>query len=280
LPDPGLAFAPVPSYGPVPPTVWSWTTEEQATEIRRDKILFTRESSATLGRGYLFDILELRAAKGDAAAARLVGAELAKGRFGWGNPWATARGATANETYGRELLKIEMRPDTWYARVRTAYPEILFVDAAGNLIDNEIALASFDRVGGILFDHDKELAGACSTGWGGGGLAYREIYVGNESRVATFSHRTSDILETLDANIAELEAFGGWLKSAQPTLFQWPCDASNEWSTESANTSLERYLASLAFATGQYRPTSDNIDAIVAALRAARFAPDPFTHSP
>ena len=78
LPDPMLAFAPVSANAAPPSVVWSWTTEEQATELRRDRILFTRESSPTLGRGHLFDLLDARAANGDAAAARLIGVELAK----------------------------------------------------------------------------------------------------------------------------------------------------------------------------------------------------------
>lgn len=125
-PDPMLAFAPVAANAPPPSVVWSWTTAEQVAELRRDRILFTRESSPALGRGHLFDILDARAAKGDAAAARLVGVELAKGRFGWTNPWATVRGATTSESYGRELLAITMKPDTWYARVLTSREELAF----------------------------------------------------------------------------------------------------------------------------------------------------------
>ena len=276
-PDPRLAFAPVAANAAPPSVVWSWTTEEQAAELRRDKILFTRESSPTLGRGHLFDLLDARAAQGDAAAARLVGTELAKGRFGWTNPWATVRGATTSETYGHELLAIAMKPDTWYARVLTSRDEIAFVDAAGQPVATATALAAFDRVGGILFEHDVESAASCSTGSGGGGMMYREIYVGSEPRLASVAHRTEAIATVLEDHIRELSALGAWLAGGgQPaTGPDWRCAATSSW-VGTPGTSLERYLASLAFATPPYAPEATTIDAIVAELVAARFAPDPF----
>ena len=280
--DPGLAFSPVRSPGVPPAVVWSWTTTEQADEIRRDKVLFTRESSPTLGRGFLYDVLEERAAKGDATAARLAGSELAKGRYGWSNPWATVRGATPTETYGDELLMIEMRADTWYARVRTTDASIDFVDSSGSAIATDMALASFERVGGILFDHDGESSTHCSTGSGGGGLIYREIYVGNEARLASFSHRTGTILDVLEAHIHDLEVFSRWLSEQSDATMGgllWPCAAYRMWGRDLANT-LERYVGSLAFVTDTYRPTSQNVDEIVAELRKRRFVPAPFTHSP
>ena len=280
--DPGLAFSPVSSPGAPPAVVWSWTTTEQADEIRRDKVLFTRESSPTLGRGFLYDVLEERAAKGDAVAARLAGTELAKGRYGWSNPWATVRGATPTETYGDELLMIEMRADTWYARVRSDDKRIDFVDSSGSLVPTDEALASFERVGGILFDHDRETSAHCFTGSGGGGLVYREIYVGNEARLASVSHRTGAILDVLEAHIQQLEVFSLWLRAQGDAplghLF-WPCDAYWTWQRKPLDT-VERYLGSLAFATDAYRPTAQNVDAIVAELRKRRFVPAPFTHSP
>lgn len=280
--DPGLAFSPVRTTGAPPAVVWSWTTTEQADELRRDKVLFTRESSPTLGRGLLFDVIEERAAKGDAAAARLAGIELAKGRFGWSNPWATVRGATSDETYGDELLRIEMRADTWYARVRSSDVAIEFVDARGGAIATDTALASFDRVGGIVFEHDREVEReSCSTGSGGGGIVYREIYVGNEARLAAVSHRTQEILGVLEARIDELEAFRLWLAapgSPSASWFAWACNAVAMWQGEPVDT-IDRYVGSLAFATEAYRPTEPNIAAIVEELRKRRFVPDPFTHA-
>ncbi|MBX3189089.1 MAG: hypothetical protein KF819_18855 [Labilithrix sp.] len=284
-PDPRLAFAPVARDAAPPRSIWSWTTAEQATEIRRDEVLFTRESSPTLGRGHLFDVLDARAADGDPAAARLAGVELAKGRFGWSNPWATVRGATPGETYGLELLHIEMRPDTWFARVRTSHEAIAFVDSAGNAVDRGAALDSFERVGGILFEHDVEYTGACATtGSGGGGLIYREIYVGNEARLATFSHRTAAILARLEGDIAELSAFRDWLRYGGGdgwSAYSWSCIAAQLWRS-APSTSRERYLASLAFATDPYAPYAASVDAIVTELKKASFftPDDPFTHAP
>lgn len=276
-PDPRLAFAPVATNAAPPSVVWSWTTEEQATELRRDRILFTRESSPTLGRGHLFDLLDARAAQGDASAARLAGVELARGRFGWTNPWATVRGATTSETYGRELLAIAMKPDTWYARVLTSRQEIRFVDAAGKPVATSTALGAFDRVGGILFEHDVESLASCSTGSGGGGMVYREIYVGSESRLASVAHRTAAIAAVLEDHIRELSALRAWLADGghQAARPGWICAAASSW-RGMPGSSVERYLASLAFATSPYAPDATTIAALVAELVAARFLPDAF----
>jgi hypothetical protein len=280
--DPGLAFGPIAGDGGPPPVIWSWTTAEQAAEIRRDGILFTRESSPTLGKGLLFDVLDARAAAGDAAAARLTGTELAKGRFGWHNPWATILGAGPGETYGLELLRIEMRPDTWFARLRASQPGIDFVDTAGKAIATAAALASFERVGGILFENDvpsSPVAG-CWTGSNGGGAIYREIYVGNEAQMATFSHRTSAILATIDGHIAELTSLQSYLLATNVRGPTAPCDVGgvNAFVHPEPTTSVGRYRASLAFATTAYGPDAASVGAIIAELQRARFVPDPYVH--
>jgi hypothetical protein len=281
-PDPGLAFGAIAEDAAPPTVIWSWTTVEQAAEIRRDGILFTRESSPTLGKGLLFDVLDARAAAGDAAAARLTGTELAKGRFGWHNPWATILGAGPGETYGLELLRIEMRADTWFARVRASQPGIDFVDAAGKPIASASALASFERVGGILFENDVPTAPVqgCWTGSAGGGAIYREIYVGNEARLATFSHRTSAILSTIDGHIAELSSLRAYLLATGTPGPADPCSVGGvaAFRNPELTTSRGRYLASLAFATSAYAPDAASVGAIIAELQRARFTPDPYVH--
>lgn len=283
-PDPGLPFGPVTRDGGPPAAIWSWTTPEQAAEIRRDGILFTRESSPTLGRGFLFSVLDERAANGDAAAARLAGTELAKGRFGWHNPWATVLGAVPGEAYGLELLRIEMRADTWFARLRASRAEIDFVDTAGQPVPTATVLASFERVGGILFENDIPRPG-CAYGTidvGGGGLVYREIYVGNEARLATFSHRTAAALAEVESAIAELGTFHDYLlASGHVNLAQGECSFGGPaiWSRGELGGSTNRYLASLAFASPTYAPDATTIAAIIAELERARFIPDPYIHT-
>ena len=286
-PDPGIGFAPVRNDAPPPVIVWSWTTPEQAAEVRAGKVLFTVESSPTMGRGYLFDVLQQRADAGDAVAARLVGPELLKGRFGWSNPWATVRGATDGESYGLELLAITMKRDTLYARVTASGGDITFVDGAGKDVASDAALAAYDRVGGILFHNDVDSNKVCGTlgvigsGSGGGAMIYREIYLGNEAQIASFSHRTQDILDAITKSQADLVALRDALQQAATTTLQWQCRASLEWAFGAPpSSSVDRYLASLAFATPLYTPTAANLSALVAELEKARFVPDPFVLTP
>ena len=284
-PDPGLGFGPAASLA-VPSVIWSWTTAAQAAEVRAGGVLFTVDSSPTMGRGYLFDVLQKLADGGDAAATRLVGPELSKGRFGWHNPWATVRGATDGESYGLELLAITMKPDTLYALVSASGGVLGFVDATGNAVAIDAALAAWDRVGGILFHNDIDSNQLCSTvgsrgtAAGGGAMIYREIYIGNEAQIASFSHKTQDILDAITSSAASLVSLRDWMKTASfsKTTLDWECFASQLWTYLTPQSSVERYLASLAFATPLYTPTPVNLDAIVGELVKARFVVDPFTH--
>lgn len=282
--DPG--YTPVPPFfdGTPPDVVWSWTTAAQAADVRAGRVLFTVGESPTMGRGYLFEVLQGRARAGDEAAAQLVGDRLFKGRFGWSNPWATARGATDGESYGLELLAIRMKPDTLYARVGMRDTKISFVTAEGEAISTATALGSSDRIGGILFDNDLESGKGCGTlgpigtAPGGGDLIYREVYLGNEAQIASFSHRTQGILDAIAASRAELVALRTELAASPPPSWrQLQCYIPSLWAGWARpTTALDRYLASLAFATQRYEPTLANLDAMVAELDRARFTPDPF----
>ena len=50
--DFATAFDPVISEQDLRPVLWSWTTPEQVTALRKDRVLFTRAESPTLGRGH------------------------------------------------------------------------------------------------------------------------------------------------------------------------------------------------------------------------------------
>ena len=215
---------------------------------------------------------------GDAAAARLTGTELAKGRFGWHNPWATILGAVPGESYGLELLRIEMRPDTWFARVQASKAEIDFVDATGQAVPTATALASFERVGGILFENDIP-RGDCCTGSGGGGLVYPEIYVGNEARC--------DVLPSHRGDAATLESASPSSRSSATTSSPRACSAPRDGVrlggpsafARRAGTSTGRYLASSRSHRPTYAPDAKSVAAIIAELERARFVPDPYVHT-
>jgi hypothetical protein len=283
--DPDLALNPVLDGAAPPLVVWSWTTTEQAAELRKNRVLFTRTRSPTLGRGLLFDVLTQRSKKGDPVAARLAGPALAKGRFGWHTPWPTILGAASGETYGLELLRIELRRDSWFARVRTSKEEISFVDLSGAPVPTAKALASFDRVAGIMFENDVQANWACprtrGTGSGECGLIYREVYLGNDQRIASWSHRTAAILGVLEGHAAELTRLRDWLAvggGGDPGY--WDARTAQTWRGGAATTTLDRYLGSLAFVYVQYTPDAAHIGAIVDKLREARFTPDPLVHAP
>src|SRR6185503_699013 len=108
-----FSFDPVSPSNPVRRVLWSWTTKEQAAELRAGAPLFTRSESPGLGRGTLFHWLDEQ----QGVEAKLLREErFTKGRYAWVNPWAIASGF-AGEDYGTELLRIELEPEARFGYV-------------------------------------------------------------------------------------------------------------------------------------------------------------------
>src|SRR6185369_17398673 len=141
--------------------LFTWTTDEQAAELRRDQVLFTRSERPGIGPGYAFQIIEQMAQNQSsserAMLASLLGGELfAKARFAWSEPWATRMGWPGEE-YGRNLLRIVLKPEAWVAVIRQG--NLTVYDQGGQYVPLVDALAAPTRLGMIFYEKDAFVGG-------------------------------------------------------------------------------------------------------------------------
>lgn len=266
FPESPSPFDPIVGSVGVSNVVWSWTDRSQMSELELGRPLFSREVSPTLGVGLLFTLLSTF---GRGLAAD-VAARLEKGRFGWFNPWATARGFDG-EVYGDELLRIVLAPEAILMVVQTSSlredGRVAFCDVVGGAVPVEVASAARERIAGIYFVHDAPSARGCrGTVDGGGASPYREVYVGSDASVASWSARSDLVARDLARFDADLLQLSRRKYSDGGDVCAWSRSVvSTSWTT-APTTPLARYLSSLAFPTADYVPTRENLDAIRASL--------------
>jgi hypothetical protein len=248
---------------------YSWTTDEQAAELRAGTELFSRSERAGQGRGLLFTEL---LAFGQAAstpeaklADTLVNETFAKARFAWTNPWATLLGFPG-ESYGNQLLKIELEPEAWIATFDVNGLSVF--DQKNQPVPIEIALETPQRIGAIFYRSIGEPGGACGT-FMQGGVSFREFALGNIAMVKRWSLATTAIGERLKSDIVELHAFEQLL-ACVGDISGWSTHTSCAWTDGYPyNNARSFYDFSLALPSELYRPSAMNLEALIAALEAS-----------
>jgi hypothetical protein len=260
---------------------YSWTTQEQIAELRAGTELFSRSERAGEGRGLLFVSLEALAASGSDPMAVLAGALVndvfAKARYAWTNPWATLLGFPG-ESYGDQLLQIELRPEAWIARMENG--QLSVVDAEGTPVSLEQALATPERIGAIFHaapgDDSKVHCGTFSQG----AVGYREFALGNSSMVARWSLATPEIAERLQSDAQTLRALADEL-DGQYVPVDWSQTASCDWGNGYyCAGGLHDYDLSVCLPSELYRPSPENLEALVAALEAIAPTGEPLVVTP
>jgi len=265
--------------------LYSWTTDKQVQELRSNPVLLTRSESSSGVKTNLSVVLAAFASDGDPLAQVLTSAPFQKGRYGWPNAWANVRG-WPGESYGNNLVRIVLKPEAW---IVTLADDVLgVIDMNGQPVTIDAALASPERIGLVYFvnaGNDADRA-SCGTFAGGcGTAAYREYFVNNEAMVQEWSLATQTILDEVDRSIAYVQGVRDAVASGPAVTFDacsFNADMYCNWIgvgfTEAGV--LTDYSDALALTSELYAPTADNFDAIIAALEASRFTPDPFVHEP
>ena len=260
---------------------YSWTTDEQVTELRGGTELFSRSERAGQGRGLLFTELAAYGSSGVGAEATLADTlandTFAKARFGWPNPWATLLGFPG-ESYGNQLLKIELMPEAWIAYFDG---QSLSVFNADNIyVPIETALANPQRIGAIFYRSRAEAGRTYCGTFSMGGVGFREFALGNIAMVARWSLATPEIAERLKADVAELQAFEQQIDCLGDTS-SWSSDVTCAWSYGGGGGSLlSNYDFALGLPSELYRPSAMNIEALVAALEASLPTGEPLVVTP
>jgi hypothetical protein len=262
---------------------YSWTTDEQVAELRAGGPLFSRSERPGMGRGLAFTELAAFAAADDTPdrqlAAALESEVFAKVRFTWTNPWATLLGFPG-ETYGTQLLEIELEPEAWIAVFNATG---LFVyDATGEVVPIETALADPQRIGAIYYQSSADDASDYCGTFSFGAVGFREFILGNISMVKRWSLSTPAIVERLQADIAALRAFEEMLACVSVgDQGSWSSAVSCQWSEGHFSGSfLLDYEFSLGIPSELYWPSQENIEALIAALEASMPTGEPLEVTP
>jgi hypothetical protein len=265
---------------------FSWTTDEQAAELRRDQVLFTRAERPGMGPGYAFEFLERFAQDSTeperAMLASLIGGQLfAKARFAWTEPWATRMG-WPGEVYGGQLLRIVLKPEAWVVVLKGGNLSVF--DQQNQLVSLADALANPTRLGAIYYEKDAAAGGpSCGGSFVSGGSGYREFILGNLAMVEEWSLGTQQLRDRLSANIQQLSTFFERSRSCpvKTSAQQWNLQVVCAWfRSEAPRTELEAYERSLAIPSDNYLAIPERIATMIETLRGDLFEPDPLVVTP
>jgi hypothetical protein len=265
-----------------PRVFYSWTTDEQVAEFRGGSPLFSRTERPGEGPGQAFMALANFAASGNTPEQKLaaqLGALFEMARFAWTNPWATRLG-WPGESYGNQLLQIELKAEAWIAIFIGQGFYIL--DAQDRYIPIETALANIERIGAIYYLSSPDGSTTYCGTFGVSASGYREFILGNIQMVLRWSLATPEIAGRLTSDIAELEAFEAILDCAGvPDLSSWVDGMPCEWADPYFAAPIwGNYDRSLAMASELYLPTVNNIEVLIAALQSSMPTGEPLIVTP
>jgi hypothetical protein len=268
------------NVAPAHRVLYSWTTAEQAAELRQDHVLLTRTETAGLGRGYAFTSIDELAARGDAPENHLLtklSEELfTKVRYAWPNAWATRMG-WPGEDYGDQLLRIVLKPNAWIMVVSDRVG-IAVIDLDNHLVPIADAVAQSERIGAVYF-YKRDITGNGSFETCSGG--YREFIVGNEAMVEEWSLGTAQIRDQISADATLIERFMTDTRDMPPGIAP---KAFNQYAVcswdGSAQSELDGYVHALSIPSEYYAPLPAELAALADTLRQSLFEPDPLTVKP
>jgi hypothetical protein len=266
---------------------FSWTTDEQAAELRRDQVLFSRSERPGLGPGYAFQYFQQLAQDDSqpelAQLATDLGVVFNKGRFAWSEPWATRMG-WPGEDYGGNLLRIVLKPEAWVVVVRRGGLSV--VDLQNVPVPLAEALANPARLGAIFYQKDSSTGGpSCGGSFFSGGSGYREFILGNLAMVEEWSLGTQQIRERLSANIEQLSTFLQRIRVCPVTRSaeSWNISVSCQWEQTpglAAGGELFAYEQALSIPSENYLAVPERIAAMIDTLRGDLFEIEPLVVAP
>jgi hypothetical protein len=272
-----LADEAVDGNRPARRVLYTWTTDEQVEELTRTPVLLTRSASPTKGCAFF----DRRRDWDRSPVARLFDVPaLAKRRFAWANPWATLRGWSDGESYGKRLVRVTLKAEgilgIFDPGARSTWR---FVDLAGR----EVPLAT-------VYKHPARIAAVYHVFRGcrvdGQAVApFREYVLCNEAMIEAWEVGTDQVRADLAAEVALLRMLRAELGTAHSArelpLGSWSLDvARTTWRGAQPAASLDAlYEASLAFANDRYLLAPDALDEVIEALSTAPLGA-PLAHRP
>ncbi|HEX2873872.1 MAG TPA: hypothetical protein VHP33_21600 [Polyangiaceae bacterium] len=270
--------------------LFSWTTAEQAAEIRAGGVLMTRTEREGLGPGYAMEVLAKLAvgtpptdpvwAAEWELAKLLTGPQFEKARYAWSEAWATRVG-WPGEDYGDQLLRMVLREDAWLAVYSWGQLKVVDMNNQDVLVTD--AAAHPERLAGVFFVVTGSDGGpSCGGSFRSGGEGYREFIIGNESMIEEWSLGTSEIRARIEADAELVRGFFERVRPCPPSrdAHLWNHDVCCSWDSDPYHGELGAYEAALAIPSANYLPQAAPLAALLKALDDSLFEPDPFVVKP
>ncbi|HTB06448.1 MAG TPA: hypothetical protein VK806_05795 [Bacteroidia bacterium] len=196
-------------------TFYTWTTLEQISQLRGNKVLLTKSKSDTKGFAEFDLALRDSIFKDNPVAKVLCEDEFAKKRFAWPNPWATLMG-WEGEVYGNQLIKIVLKEDAIIGKFDETDKQnpFAFSDLKGNKIEIKDALAHKEKIAAIYhigkaqtirsekfvgtYSDGKQVKAVNTT------VPFREYVILNNAMIKYWAYGTDDITVEMNEEIALL----------------------------------------------------------------------------
>jgi len=267
--------------------LYSWTTDEQAAALRRDRVLFTTVEQKGLGPGYAFAFLsQLAIGATDPQQQQLAnvlnGDLFSKKRYAWSEPWATRLG-WPGEDYGSNLLRIVLKPEAWLVIVTGGLLSVTDLDNRPVAISE--ALLHPERIGAVYYVRDASSGGpVCNGSFLGGNNGYREFILGNLAMVDEWSIGTQEIRARLAGNITDLTNFFNRVRAcpAAEDAQRWNLRVVCGWGLNLSGGADETsaYEQALAIPSSNYLPVPQQIATLIETLQRDLFELDPLVVKP
>lgn len=258
--------------------LFTWTSDEQAVSLRRDRVLFT-EAETDFGDvaspAHTLQAIAATAGADQAQLATALDASFAKRRYAWPEPWAMRLGWPGEER-GHQLLRVVLKNEAWIAIVRQQ--SLTVVDLYNQVVLTSDANATPERIGALYYEHD-ELAGGPQCPGSFGGPGYREFVIGNLAMVQEWSLGTQLIADRLVSNIDQLTQFLPHVRScpARMDASQFNTSSACSWDQpeQGAYNDTYAYVRALAVPSANYLVQPEPIATLIDTLREDSFEPDP-----
>jgi hypothetical protein len=199
-------------------TFYTWTTEEQISNLRANKTLLTKSMSET--KGYSIFDLSLRdsSLKNNPAVQLLLEEQFSKKRFAWVNSWATIMG-WEGESYGNQLVKIVLKDNAIIGKFNKSNTvEVLgFYNMNGQKLPLDSVLKYKNRVAAVYHENTAKKRRLVLRSRGTyakpeklnllDDVPYREFVIVNENMIGQWSYGTAEIKQEIESEIELLNQF-------------------------------------------------------------------------
>jgi hypothetical protein len=269
------------SSAPARSELYAYVSDAEAAELRTSRRLLPKPDTSGTGTNPAVQVrlsqVQIGASPNEASLIAAMVQRFKNVRTTWPNAFAL-RLLEHPGTEHMNPVRIVLRPEAWIGRLSDNHFTV--ADLKNQLVTTEQAQASPERIAAIYVLMSPSVSGgvACDRG-------FRELSLGNEGMVESWSLGSQEIATQLDSEIASLTNLFdvsracGSVDRGNGMTFQG-FTVCTTWATFGAVTEYSSYGWSLAKPTELYKPSAQNLVSLIDALDGDRFEIDPFVVEP